>query len=146
MAASRIRLPLRRSELRLLVGDRRKEVEALLASRNYSGAYYLAGYIVELALKVCIAKNMRRNVIPVRQFIDSIYTHDLDKLLGVAELRDQMMRDRNANEDLDVNWSTVVGWNEESRYKRWNRSEATTLYEAIMDEQNGVLRWIAQHW
>jgi hypothetical protein len=66
MPGSSSRLPLRRTELKRLVDDRAQEAAALLASRNYSGAYYLSGYIVELAIKVCIAKEMQRHVIPAR--------------------------------------------------------------------------------
>src|SRR5262245_35023286 len=86
MPSSKLRLPLRRSELKQLVQHRQHEVEAVLANRDYSGGYYLSGYIVELALKVCIAKNMQRNIIPVRQYINDIYTHDLNALMRVAEL------------------------------------------------------------
>jgi hypothetical protein len=146
MAVGRIRLPLARNELKRLVEERRKEVEALLASRNYSGAYYLSGYIIELALKVCIAKNMRRNVIPARQFIDSIYTHDLDKLIGVADLRDNLTQEGRLSDDFTANWKEVSLWNEESRYRRWTRSDAMSLYRAITDEDHGVLRWIMQYW
>jgi hypothetical protein len=89
---------------------------------------------------------MRKNVIPVKQLIDSIYTHDLERLIAVAELRDDLTRDRNANEELDANWSAAVAWNEESRYRRWSKSEAMDLYEAIADERNGVLQWIVQRW
>lgn len=146
MPSSRIRLPLERGELRRLVSERRREVQTLLAGRNYSGAYYLAGYIVELALKVCIAKNMRRNVIPLREHINSIYTHDLEKLVVVAELIDALKRAGSTNGDLASNWATVAKWDEQSRYRRSSRSNAMALYRAITDEPNGVLPWIAQHW
>jgi hypothetical protein len=146
MPPSRVRLPLRRSELKQLVQDRRDEVKALVANRNYSGAYYLSGYIVELALKVCIAQNMQRNVIPVRQYINDIYTHDLNALMRVAELGVHFKNAQTTDADLESNWKIVEAWNEESRYKRWSKREAADLYEAISDAQHGVLPWIMQFW
>lgn len=84
--------PFRRlSDLRL------RERKALFGQRLYSGAYYLAGYSVECALKACICKNMRRAEFPPdRKSLDNIYTHDLDKLITGAGLmpRQQKAQDR----------------------------------------------------
>lgn len=146
MPASRARVQLRRGELKRLVEERTREAAALLASRNYSGAYYLAGYIVELAIKVCIANEMQRHVIPARQHIDSIYTHDLEKLIGVAELTGAFRDARSADTVLNTYWDTVKIWNQDARYQRWSRVEATELYRAITDEQHGVLRWVKLFW
>jgi HEPN domain-containing protein len=45
-----------RNGLQDLSKVRLKEATALLNLRMYDGAYYLAGYAVECALKACIAK------------------------------------------------------------------------------------------
>lgn len=45
-----------KKDLKILSEVRLEEEQSLLANRYYSGAYYLAGYSVELALKACIAK------------------------------------------------------------------------------------------
>jgi hypothetical protein len=43
-----------RSQLRQLAADRILDAEHLLSGGRFSGAYYLAGYSVECALKACI--------------------------------------------------------------------------------------------
>lgn len=45
-----------RRDLKNLALTRLKEVEVLLKNRQYSGADYLSGYVIECALKACIAK------------------------------------------------------------------------------------------
>ena len=44
------------------------------------GAYYLAGYAIECALKACIAKATRRYDFPDRKKVDASHTHDLREL------------------------------------------------------------------
>lgn len=45
-----------RLDLQNLALARLEEVEVLLNNHKYSGAYYLSGYVIECALKACIAK------------------------------------------------------------------------------------------
>jgi HEPN domain-containing protein len=45
-----------RKDLQKLAAIRLKEAKLLLAANAPDGAYYLAGYAVECALKACIAK------------------------------------------------------------------------------------------
>jgi hypothetical protein len=45
------------------------------------GAYYLAGYAVECALKACIAKETKRYEFPDKKRVDSSYSHNLDLLV-----------------------------------------------------------------
>ena len=45
-----------RQDLQNLALTRLEEVEVLLNNHKYSGAYYLSGYVIECALKACIAK------------------------------------------------------------------------------------------
>ncbi len=50
-----------RADLQQLGQMRIDEATLLLAHRHWSGAYYLAGYAVECALKACIAKRTQRH-------------------------------------------------------------------------------------
>ncbi|HLF84399.1 MAG TPA: HEPN domain-containing protein [Blastocatellia bacterium] len=56
-----------RNDLKLLAVTRLREAKVLLANGEYSGAYYLAGYVVECALKACIAKRTKRHDFPDRK-------------------------------------------------------------------------------
>ncbi|MEL0589524.1 MAG: hypothetical protein U1V55_07060 [Planktothrix rubescens PR222] len=40
----------------------------LLDNHQYSGAYYLSGYVIECALKACIAKKTQQLPIPITEF------------------------------------------------------------------------------
>jgi hypothetical protein len=48
-----------RAEFQKLADLRAREAGVLLAAKCYDGAYYLAGYAVECALKECIARKTR---------------------------------------------------------------------------------------
>src|ERR1035438_10042229 len=64
-----------RKDLQELSKVRLKESAALLKAGLFDGAYYLAGYAVECALKACIAKETRRFEFPDKKRVDSSYSH-----------------------------------------------------------------------
>ncbi|MEA2905782.1 MAG: hypothetical protein QOI12_3169 [Alphaproteobacteria bacterium] len=61
----------RLAELRL------HEAKLLGQGGHPSGAYYLAGYAIECALKARIAAQFREHEIPDKALVNRIYTHDL---------------------------------------------------------------------
>jgi len=89
---------------------------------------------------------MQSGVIPDKSFINEIYTHKLDKLLGLADLRSQFESDSGGNEHLTANWAVVTKWDEQRRYEFWDSLSATSLLDAIGDPTNGVFQWVKQHW
>ena len=134
------------AELRL------RESKALLAAGFPDGAYYLAGYTVECALKACIAKRTREYDFPDKKLVDKSYTHDVDRLLEAAGLSDLLKNDLAKNEELQLDWETVRDWSEQSRYELFKGDpvgglvEAQLLIDAVESEKGGVLRWIRQSW
>jgi HEPN domain-containing protein len=76
-----------RTDFQVLSRIRLKEANVLLAAGLYDGAYYLAGYAVECALKACIAKATRRYEFPDRVRVNACHTHDITELMVIAELR-----------------------------------------------------------
>src|SRR5436309_15877366 len=103
-----------RRDFQRLADLRASEAISLGRSRNHQGAYYLAGYAIECALKACIAKKTRRHDYPEKQFVLDSYTHNLEKLVVLAGLK--LLLD--AELDLRLPWITVKDWTEESRYDR----------------------------
>lgn len=75
-----------RLDLQNLALTRLEEVEVLLKNHKYSGAYYLSGYVIECALKACIAKQTQEFDFPDKKTVMDSYTHDLEKLIKVAKL------------------------------------------------------------
>ena len=49
-----------RAELQRLSLERIEDARALLAAKQWSGAYYLAGYSLECALKSCVLAYIER--------------------------------------------------------------------------------------
>lgn len=78
-----------RADFQSLAEERLTEAKILLDGGKWDGAYYLAGYAVELALKACVIKSlMATDAFPSRDFSRDCYTHSLDKLLAVSRLED----------------------------------------------------------
>ena len=135
-----------RADLQALATTRLVEARDLLRSGHASGAYYLAGYAVECALKACIARQVRRFEFPDKTTVDASYTHSLTKLVGVAGLDTSLNADRKSTPALDINWAVVKDWNEASRYRTPTLKEARDLVTAIGARKYGVLSWLKRRW
>lgn len=135
-----------KSDLEKLAEMRLKDANLLLSEGRASSAYYLAGYALEPAFKVCISNQMQSAVIPDKAFINAVYTYKLDTLLGLAGLRPQFDADSGADPKLNAYWAIVTKWDEQSRYEFWDSLSAASLLAAINDPNNGVFQWVKKHW
>lgn len=135
-----------RSDFKRLAQVRIEESKILLDRRKYDGAYYLAGYAVECALKACIAKLTKRHDFPDKRFALRCFTHDIEELLSISGLRSLHDADIRVDPDLRRHWQAVKDWSEESRYQRWSRTHAESLFTAVTDTNHGVLPWVKRHW
>ena len=134
-----------RLDLQNLALARLEEVEVLLNNHKYSGAYYLSGYVIECALKACIAKQTQEFDFPDKKTVTDSYTHDLEKLIKVAKL-DKELRSLLDDPNFSLRWLEVRDWSEESRYQTHSRQKALDIYLAITDPTHGVLQWLQQHY
>jgi hypothetical protein len=125
--------------------DEAKELLALVPPRS-DGAYYLAGYAVECALKAAIAKLNNQFDWPEKSFVADSHTHDLAKLLRLSGLLGAFGAAGAADPTLGKNWDIIEEWDEHSRYLRWSYDDSKRLIEAIADPTHGVLPWIRMHW
>ena len=141
-----------RKDLQALSELRLKEANALLSAGFPEGAYYLAGYAVECALKACIAKRTQEHDFPDKKLADKTYTHDLERLIDAAELSDSFKKDKTSNRRLEMEWEYVRRWSEQSRYELLEGSEedrrkaAFLMIFSIESVGGGVLPWIRQFW
>lgn len=135
-----------RTDLQTLADIRVGEAKALLDLGHWSGAYYLAGYAVECALKACIAKLTRADDFPDKGFASKCYTHVIEELVDLAGLRPQRDADVKASAARFANWNTARGWSEASRYTQKSEADARALYVAVTDPADGVLPWIKVRW
>jgi HEPN domain-containing protein len=136
-----------RRDLQALSRERLRDAKLLLTKGQHIGAYYLAGYAIECALKACIARKTRRFDFPDRKPVTDSHTHDLKRLIELAGLKPQFDAASSADEVLQLNWSVIAKWNVEDRYSLdISSDEARDLYRAISAKKSGMMEWIRRHW
>ena len=136
-----------KAEFQELAEVRLVEAKSLLDQAMWNGAYYLAGYAVELALKACVIKSlMATDAFPEKEFSKDCYTHAVEKLVKLAKLDGPLTTAMDADPDLRANWPVARDWSEAKRYHRIDKTEAEALYAAIADDSHGVLPWIKTQW
>jgi HEPN domain-containing protein len=128
------------AELRL------KEARALLDAGFPDGAYYLAGYAVECALKACIAKKTQLHDFPDKKLANDSHTHNLKELLRLAELNTELDTVIAADTGMASALDKIQDWSETSRYQRKATQDAASLLKAVEDQLGGLLPWIRLHW
>lgn len=136
-----------RSLFKKLSTSRLKEAQTLLKKGHYSGAYYISGYVIECALKACIARKTRKGDFPLdRKSLDNIYTHELEKLIKGAELEIKFNDQIKADKIFNSYWGVVKDWSEDARYEEHQRKKAEDMIRSITDTKKGVLQWIQKYW
>ena len=135
-----------RKDLQVLSRIRVREAKALLSVGLHDGAYYLAGYAVECALKACIAKGTRRHEFPDRRKVEASHTHNLRDLARLANLEDSRLDRARSDSVFRSNWDIVESWSEQDRYRRQRPENAQALVEAVDDRRHGIIAWIKLHW
>jgi HEPN domain-containing protein len=134
-----------RNDLQNLTKIRLREARILIINGNYDGAYYLCGIALECAIKSCIAKKTKEHDFPNLNFVKDSYQHDLTKLIKVAGL--DITNEINNNSNFKDRWDVVKEWSIESRYMINKRNkDAVDMYYSIVNRNNGVLKWIKEHW
>jgi len=136
-----------RADFHKLTEIRMKETKVLLDRKCYEGAYYLAGYAVECALKACIAKRTLAHDFPPKpQVVRDYYQHDIESLAKLAGLELELNK-RLSVIQFRANWALVIKWSEQDRYETHiDSKDARDLYRAISNSRSGVLVWLKKYW
>lgn len=137
-----------RTELQQLSAERIEDARALLAASRWAGAYYLAGYSLECALKSCVLAYIDRTgiIFEDKKYAGKCWTHDLVDLVQQAGLTVERDKAAGANPNLGQKWQIVKDWSEASRYRMSTQSQAEDLFAAITDDTHGVLQWVKNFW
>lgn len=133
-----------RADFQRLADIRVREAKVLLDGGEYDGAYYLAGYAVECALKACIIRMLNTSDDWQEQsFSNQCWSHRLELLMTLADLETEI----GSAGRVTGNWATAKDWNEASRYEH-GRSERDVrqFYDAISHPTEGVLQWLKARW
>lgn len=135
-----------RKDLQALANLRIREAQVLFKAKKYSGAYYLAGYSIECALKACIAKKSKKHDFPDKKTVMDSYTHDLVKLATIADLHQPRLVLAQTDPLFNKNWNLISRWSEEDRYRVFEETATKEIIDAIIEKRHGVMRWVRQHW
>jgi len=136
-----------RNDLQEISGIRVREAKALLEDGHFAGAYYLAGYSIECAIKACIAKQIKRYEFPDRNLANDAWSHNLGNLMKIAGLGIELQASVKTNKNLELNWAVVKDWNESSRYETGiTESQASDLCAACFMRGVGILSWVKKRW
>ena len=146
-------------EIRKLSWQRLKEAEILLKNGMFDGAYYLAGYSVELLLK---AKICDRLGIPnlfdensksysekgIGEIRKTLKTHNLFTLLILSGLKVKFDNDKATNKELAKSNSLLFNsWDENARYKPCGHMVDKDVEKLInlLSGTNGIITWIEKN-
>ena len=125
---------------------RNEEARILFAAKQYGGAYYLAGYAIECALKAVICCQFQRHTLPSKKLVFDSFDHDLEKLLAVAGLKTDHDVTRKNDPIFELNWSIIREWRPESRYRTHTKDAAKDLIEAVGQGPSSFIDWVQTRW
>lgn len=136
----------KRNELQGLAEAKIISASVLLDNERFADSYYLAGYAVELGLKAVIAKQISAQAIPDKNFINKIYTHNISELVKLGGLVKCLQDEQKSKPKFGAYWGIVGEWSESARYSMTDPTSAKLMVQAVSEPDEGVLRWIRQHW
>jgi hypothetical protein len=93
-----------------------------------------------------IARRIERHVLPEPSFLRDIYHHDLDRLVGVADLRIELGTTRRTGPKFNANWAVVRKWSAECRYQVIDHGRSVAIVRAVGESPAGVFPWLQKYW
>lgn len=144
------------ADIEILANEKLKDAECLLENKRYDGAYYLAGYAVELLFKAKVCKtlgiddffdfdnpNKTRLAVKNKDLLYRPYkVHDYLQLLILSGVYSQFQNDVNNNSSLKYHWSIVSKWDENSRYLTGiSETDVQNFITSIKE----ITQWIRNH-
>jgi len=150
-------------EIKELAYLRLSEAEILCEAGKFDGAFYLAGYSVELMLKAKICEHFRidnlfnkqactiQGISDLRKVVE---THDINLLLIFSGLEEKFRIAKKHNKKLldsyrffTASTGDKTDWNEQVRYLPINSKTEEDVKEFIhlLHDKEGVLKWIEQN-
>lgn len=139
-----------KNELRAIAKTRLKESKELYSKGLYDGALYLAGYVVETALKACICKLLKVSEYPDRGELGRVFkSHKIDDLIFLAGLKAKLDEELNLHIDFEANWTLTTTWSETFRYKpigTATQMQVLNFINALEDPTYGIFTWLKKRW
>lgn len=137
----------KKKELQKLSDRKLEEIKKLHYAKFYESVVQQSGLVVEYGLKATICKNIKDNIYP--ESIKKYRTHEPEKLIDLANLRNDLETEKLNNIDFFVSWSLLSKWSISFRYKPIGSSsekESKEYIKALDNQDGGVHPWIREHW
>jgi hypothetical protein len=137
-------------EIQSIATMRLEEAELLFANGKVDGAFYLAGYAVELHFKAKICRLLQiDNFFPIAlkyNFSKVYFTHNLDNLLMLSGLAAPYEDEKLTDPALMAAWTFIqkCAWSEEHRYSIPGTHSKSAVRE-FMDAIIVMSQWIQLH-
>jgi hypothetical protein len=147
-------------EIRKLANQRLKEAEILYQNGQYDGAYYLAGYAVELSLKAKICERLglpnlfdetdgaTNSIKGISEIRKTLKMHNLQILLIFCGLKPKFDKDKSTNLAFaKINSLLFNGWNENARYRPSGYIAAKDIQTllTLLTRSDNLFIWIVQN-
>jgi hypothetical protein len=147
-------------EIKKLAKQRLEEAEILFKAGKCDGAFYLAGYSVELMLKAKICDRLgipnlfdetnaaSNSINGIGEIRKALKTHNLFILLIFSGLKIKFDEDKATNKHLGIANSLLFNsWNENARYKPCGHMADKDVEKLItlLSGDNGILSWIEKN-
>lgn len=148
------------TEIKRLAYERLAEAEILCAAAKYDGAFYLAGYSIELMLKAKVCEHLgidnlfdeqpKAVVYGVSEVRKALKTHDIAVLLIFSSLKTKFETEKGVSKILMQTYTRLFElsgrclWNEQVRYQAVGTQNAEEVIEliALLQHQEGLIKWI----
>ena len=145
------------AEIRKLAKQRLEEAAILSEKKMFDGAFYLAGYSVELTFKAKICERLgipnlfdetnsdANSIRGIGEIRKTLKTHNLFTLLIFSGLKNSFDDEKTTNKDLAKVTSLLFNaWDENVRYKPCGHMLDTDVKKLIdlLSSQKGILSWI----
>ena len=136
---------------------RLEEAEILVRNNKPDGAFYLAGYSVELALKAKIAERLGISSLFADRLLETekfpepdglrrlVKTHNVGLLLVLSGLRPAYIQAKATSRTFAKFDQLLLSWSEQLRYRLPGQVSTQDVQDFIhfLGNQNGLLQWIA---
>jgi len=151
------------SEIKQLAYERLSEAEILCNAGKYDGAFYLAGYSVELMLKAKICEHFgidnlfderASNIHGVATVRNAVKKHDIRLLFIYSGLITKFRKAKVVDQILMETYGYLIAnpgdeslWNEQVRYQPIGSQNKQNVQELIklLNDDKGLLKWIEQN-
>lgn len=147
-------------EILKLATQRLEEAKILYQNGMYDGAFYLAGYSVELTLKAKICERLgipnlfdeantdTNSIKGISEIRKTLKTHNLFTLLIFSGLKNKFDNDKAVSKELaKANSLLFNAWDENARYKPCGHMLDKDVEKLItlLSGDNGILVWITKN-